>query len=235
MKLLAQGPRLPRAEPSRLALLCTARPAERGEHPLAEVTWPLARPSLRLRCRLRVYLFVTGDFSYLRATRHSLLPPFSARQMRKPPLCVSPNFPAFLLPNLREISENPGCSLPGVGAEARTEQVGSRAVRLLCLPEPREHDLREDVARPAPLLQAEHHPEGARPEAPVPVSSPGPGGAARGGRKPEAGQRLTAGPDPRFLKLPGKPARARGSRPQQRQSREQGQEGFEAEALAVSP
>lgn len=53
---------------------------------------------------------------------------------------------------------------------------------------------------------------------------------------PAAGQRLTAlGPDSRFLKLPGKAAPDQGSRPQQLQRRAQGQAGFQADVLAVSP
>lgn len=47
----------------------------------------------------------------------------------------------------------------------------------------------------------------------------------------EPGQKLLF----RFLKLPGKPAGDQGSRPEQLQSREQGQAGFQADVLAVSP
>ncbi|XP_008150257.2 transcription factor ETV7 [Eptesicus fuscus] len=47
----------------------------------------------------------------------------------------------------------------------------------------------------------------------------------------EPGQKLLF----RFLKLPGEPARDQGSRPEQLQSREQGQAGFQADVLAVSP
>lgn len=53
-----------------------------------------------------------------------------------------------------------------------TEAVGTD-VGLLSLPEPGEHDLREDVTRPAPLLQAEHHSEGTGAEAPIQVNSLG--------------------------------------------------------------
>lgn len=43
------------------------------------------------------------------------------------------------------------------------------------------------------------------------------------------------GPDSRFLKLPGKTALDRGSCPEQLQGRGQGEAGFKADVLAVSP